>query len=155
MATTVFETYGVIRADGTLDLEQKLAPASGRFKVRVELEPESDAELAKRFAALVTRWRDEYGHTSKMKTMTERPSFREIVAMGEKAIPLILAHLEKNGGFLFLALQNITGVEPPIPDGFRGNKEICDGWTGYDIKGTQAAWLAWGREKGYRWEHVV
>lgn len=150
MATTVLETYGVIRADGTLELEQKLSGLPGRVKVRVESIETPDAELAKRFAVLATRWREEYGHTSKMKTMKERPAFREIVAMGEKAIPLILAHLERNGGFLFLALQEITGVEPPIPDGFRGKKAICDGWIGYDIEGTQAAWLAWGHEKGYK-----
>ena len=36
MATTVLETYGVIRADGTLELEQKLAGPPGRVKVRVE-----------------------------------------------------------------------------------------------------------------------
>jgi hypothetical protein len=34
--TTVLETYGVIRADGTLELEQKLAVPPGRVKVRVE-----------------------------------------------------------------------------------------------------------------------
>jgi hypothetical protein len=26
------------------------------------------------------------------------------------------------------------------------------GWIGYDIKGMQAAWIAWGREQGYRLE---
>ena len=34
--TTVFETFGVIRADGTLEIEQKLAVPPGRVKVRVE-----------------------------------------------------------------------------------------------------------------------
>ncbi len=155
MATTVFETYGVIRADGTLELEKKLTPAPGRFKVRVELESESAEDLAKRFAALVATWREGTRHRSRMDQIAAHPAFREIVAMGERAVPLILAYLEKNGGFLFLALQEITGAEPPIPDGFRGNKVICDGWIGYDIKGTQAAWLAWGREKGYRWGHAV
>ena len=34
--TTVLETFGVIRADGTLELEQKLAVPPGRVRVRVE-----------------------------------------------------------------------------------------------------------------------
>jgi hypothetical protein len=155
MATTVIETYGMIRADGTLELEEKLTPAPGRFKVRVELESESAEDFAKRFAALVATWRDGTRFRSRMDQMASHPALREIIAMGEKAVPLILAHLERNGGFLFLALHEITGVEPPIADGFRGNKVMCDGWVGYDIEGIQAAWLAWGREQGYRWEHVV
>jgi hypothetical protein len=32
----VLETFGVVRADGTLELEQKLAVPPGRVKVRVE-----------------------------------------------------------------------------------------------------------------------
>ena len=34
--TTILETFGIIRPDGTLELEQKLAVAPGRVKVRVE-----------------------------------------------------------------------------------------------------------------------
>lgn len=141
---TVLEAYGVIRADGTLDLEQKLSPLPGRVKVRVEAaEPESDADFAKRFAALVTTWKEECRHTSKMKTMKECPAYREIVAMGEKAVPLLLAHLEKNGGFGFLALEEITGAEP-VP-------EKGESW----IEQLDAAWIAWGRANGYRWENAV
>ncbi len=116
---------------------------------------DSAEDLAKRFAALRSKWKEDTRYESRMGKMAAHPAFREIVAMGEKAVPLLLADLEKNRGFAFLALQEITGDDPPIPEGFRGNKEICDGWTGYDIEGTQAAWIAWGKSKGYRWEHVV
>ena len=40
MATTITETFGVVRADGTLEVEQKLPVPPGRVKVRVEsMEP--------------------------------------------------------------------------------------------------------------------
>lgn len=149
--TTVFETFGTIQADGTLELEQKLAGPPRRVRVRVESLEAPDAELAKRFAELNAAWKEGTRFSSKMKTMAEHPAYREIVAMGGKAVPLILADLEKNGGFGFLALKEITGVDPPFPEGHTGNKAICDGWIGYDIKGIEAAWLAWGRKQGYRW----
>ncbi len=36
MATTILETLGTIRSDGTLELDQKLTVGPGRVKVRVE-----------------------------------------------------------------------------------------------------------------------
>ncbi len=152
---TVFETYGVIRADGTLELEHKFAGPPRRVKVRVESIEVPDAEFARRFAELTATWREATRFSSKMKARLEHPAFREIVAMGENAVPLLLSELEKNGGFGFLILQEITGVEPPIPEGFPGNRAIHAGWVAWDIEGMQAAWLAWGLANGYRWEHVV
>ena len=145
---TIFETYGTIRADGMLELEQKLSPLPGRVKVRVE-SAESDEEFAKRFAELTAAWQDATRHSSKMGTKAAHPAYREIVAMGKRAVPLILADLAKHGGFWFMALEEITGANPPIPEGHRGNREVAPGWVGYDIKGMEAAWIAWGREQGY------
>lgn len=36
MATTILEMLGIVRPDGTLELDQKLAVPPGRVKVRVE-----------------------------------------------------------------------------------------------------------------------
>lgn len=155
---TVLETFGVVRADGTLELEHKLAVPPGRVRVRVEslespvTEPtaESDDEFAQRFARLAATWEEATRFSSRMGRDAEHPAYQEIIAMGERAVPLILADLEKSGKHWFIALQRITGAEPPIPEGYRGNREVAPGWVGYDIKGMRAAWLAWGREKGYR-----
>jgi hypothetical protein len=146
MATTVFETYGVIRSDGTLELEQKLAGPPGRVKVRVEsmeAVPESAEDFARRFAALTARWKEETRFSSKIKSRLEHPAFREVVAMGERAVPLILADLEKNGGFGFLALEKIIGVDP-VPKEIYGNHDEM-----------AAAWIAWGRDQGHRRENAV
>ncbi len=96
--TPVVVTFGIIRADGTLELEQKLAGPSGRVRVRVESMEASDAELANRFAELNAAWKEGIRFSSKIKTMKEHPAFCEIVAIGEQAVPLILTDLEKIWG---------------------------------------------------------
>jgi hypothetical protein len=103
---------------------------------------ESAEDLAKRFAALAKRWKKETLHHSRMDKVAAHPAHREIIAMGEKAVPLILADLEKDGGAWFMALREITGASP-VPHEDRGI-----------VKKMAAAWLAWGRAKGYRWERA-
>jgi hypothetical protein len=98
---------------------------------------ESAESLAKRFAELNATWKEETRHYSKMKTRMEHPAFRDMVAMGDKAVPLILADLEQNGGFGFLALHEITGADP-VPEGAAGQIGII-----------AAAWIEWGRQQGY------
>lgn len=145
----MIETYGRIRNDGTLALEQALAYLPGRVRVRIEpIEAaESDEEFAKRFAQLAATWKQATAHMSIMARQAKHPAYQEIIAMGERAVPLILADLEKNGDHWFIALHQITGAEPPIPAEHK--RELGPGWI--DINGMQAAWIAWGREQGYRW----
>jgi hypothetical protein len=100
---------------------------------------ESAEDLAKRFAELAARWRRDTLYSSRVKDMTDHPGYREIVAMGERAVPLILADLEKEADHWFVALYRITGLNP-IPKEDAGK-----------IKKMAAAWIAWGREQGYRW----
>jgi hypothetical protein len=111
---------------------------------------ETDAEFAARFERLAVKLKEDTAHSSKMRARIEHPAFREIVAMGERAVPLILARLEGGqGGFLWLALPEITGANPPIPEGHQGNEVVAPDMVGFDIKGMKAAWIAWGREQGY------
>ena len=63
-----------------------------------ELPIETDAEFAQRFAALAARWREETAHISRMDKIAAHPAHREIVAMGARVVPLLLADLEKNRG---------------------------------------------------------
>jgi hypothetical protein len=139
----ILETFGVIRADGTLDLEKKLAPLPGRVRVRVE-PVESDEDFAKRFADLAATWRKETRIFSRMDKIAAHPAYQEIIAMGERVIPLLLADLEKEPDLWFMALREITGAGPAIPPEDAGR-----------IGKMAAAWIAWGRAKGYRWEHAV
>jgi hypothetical protein len=100
---------------------------------------ESAENMAKRFAALTARWKEETAIYSRVDKMANHPAYREIVAMGEKAVPLILADLEKNGGKWFMALRQLTGAHP-VPKESAGK-----------IREMEAAWIEWGRAQGYRW----
>jgi hypothetical protein len=124
---------------------QRRSQGETRMATDLTNEPhtESDENLAERFAALAKRWKKETRHQSRMDKVAGHPAYREIVAMGERAVPLILADLEKTGEQWFMALDEITGADP-IPEEDAGY-----------VDKMAAAWLAWGRAKGYRWGNVV
>ena len=107
--------------------------------VQTEPATESADDLAKRFAKLAATWKEETRFSSKAGRMAEHPAYREIVAMGERAVPLILADLEKESDHWFVALHRITGASP-VPQESAGK-----------VNEMAAAWIAWGRAQGYRW----
>src|ERR1019366_3554460 len=107
--------------------------------ITTEPATESVEDLAKRYAKLTAECDHDTRYSSKLKTKVEHPAFREIVAMGEKAVPLILAGLEKKPSHWTLALDEIT-VANPLPEGSAG-----------DLEKLVAAWIAWCRQQGYRW----
>jgi hypothetical protein len=105
----------------------------------IEKVPDGGGTLAQEFAQLADQWRKERGATSMAKHMAEHPAYRKIVAMGDKAVPLILAELERQPDHWFIALHEITSASP-VPEESRGKiKEMAD------------AWIQWGRQHGYRW----
>ena len=83
------------------------------------------------FNRLLRDWRRATLALSFVNQKTEHPAFRRIVAMGDPAIPLILAELRRHPDFLFLALQEITGE--PTPLAATGNPQAMI-----------SAWLEWG-----------
>src|SRR5579871_2236602 len=94
-----------------------------------------DRTTAAHFAELAARWRADAGSLSSPAEVVAHPAYREIVAMGEPAIRLILAELEARPGRWSEALEALTG-EDPVPPGARG-----------DLGATAAAWLEWGRRE--------
>jgi hypothetical protein len=108
--------------------------------ITTEPQAESAEDFAKRFASLAARWKEETRLSSRAKDMAAHPAYREIIAMGERAVPLILAELEKEADHWFMALREITGASP-VPKEDRGI-----------MKKMAAAWIVWGHEQGYRWE---
>jgi len=111
--------------------------------VSIEPTAESAERFADRFAKLAATWREETRFSSRMGRDAEHPAYREIIAMGEKAVPLLLADLEKEADHWFIALYRITGVNPVLKED-AGN-----------IDKMAAAWLAWGRANGYRWGNAL
>jgi hypothetical protein len=96
--------------------------------------PLSDIHV--RFQELAKRWRDETGCLSSISKKTQHPAYREIVEMGEIALPFILTELRESPGHWFAALNEIT-MHSPVPPSDRT-----------DPRKARLAWLAWGTEKG-------
>lgn len=91
--------------------------------------------LEERFQMLTRRWNNETSFISSLTEITRNSAYLEIVAMGEQAIPLILAELQSNPNHWFLALRLITGEDPAKE--YRNFDDAVD------------AWIQWGRERGY------
>jgi hypothetical protein len=124
-----------------------LWPEQPKPRVRSALEPQvapgatkvSGGSLEEQFRELVRRWKAERGQTSSAVKMAATPAYRQIVNLGKDAVPLLLAELERQPDHWFLALYEITGVDP-VPKQSRGR-----------INEMAAAWVQWGREHGFVW----
>ena len=98
----------------------------------------SEPSHAERFDELADRWERETVLLSNSSRAARHPAHREIVGMGEKAVPLILERMQSHGGHWFKALRDITGTDP-VNSEDRGN-----------IAAMQASWLDWGKGNGFR-----
>ena len=112
---------------------QNDAVGSAVSRLRVDIGP-ADRE---RFQELADRWESETVLLSNSDLAAEHPAHREIVSMGEPAVPLILERMQLQGGHWFHALREMTNANPMKPDD-RGN-----------VGAMQAAWLEWGERNGY------
>jgi hypothetical protein len=94
-----------------------------------------------KFQRLVREWRKERDTTMSMTSeMAMLPAYQQIIAMGEKALPLILSQLRSEGDepdHWFWALRVLTGTDPV--------KQEDQG----DISKMAQAWLAWAESEGY------
>lgn len=96
-----------------------------------------DSELVQRYKILRDSWRAESWVSPTAASMQELDSFRQLVAMGEIVIPLILADIKNGVPFMHIFLYSLTTERPTKP------------FTPGDIKGIEEAWLDWGILKGY------
>ena len=105
----------------------------GQYADAVDIKP-ADRE---RFRKLADQWEYETILLSSTDQVTEHHAHREIVSMGEPAVPLILERMQSQGGHWFHALRAITGADPISPEE-RGT-----------IAAMQEAWLDWGGRNGF------
>ena len=97
-------------------------------------------ELRSKFVELVQRWRMERGYTSFTADIIRCPSYREIVAMGKDALPLIFEQLRSEADHpdhWDFALSEITGCDP-VPEKAYGY-----------MNRIAACWLEWAERNGY------
>lgn len=97
----------------------------------------SKEDYIARFTRLVDQWRYQTIYSSFVEEKTKHSAFKQIVAIGQDAIPLILREIYVRSDFLYLALQMITG-ENPVPQRDRGK-----------VHAAVDAWIEWGRRSGY------
>jgi hypothetical protein len=98
----------------------------------------SDAEIERRFYSLVAEWKAAVEALPSVQSMVLHPAYQRIIALGPRAVPLLLRELEREPDHWFWAL-GILSEEDPVPADARG-----------DLRAMREAWLAWGRARGYR-----
>src|SRR6185369_6317512 len=88
-----------------------------------------------KFQRLAHRWREETFVSSSITEILAHPDYLTVMAMGEKALPLILRELDQRGGMWTTALRYIVDrdVYPDKPQEMGKPRELTE------------AWLAWGR----------
>lgn len=96
---------------------------------------QEQARLARMFQDLLETWRRETWFLSYMQQRVLHPAYQRIIGMGWAAVPFILRELEQRPDHLLWALQAITGDDPARHT--------------HDLPGGVAAWLQWGRDRGF------
>ena len=71
--------------------------------------------LETKFPALVERWKKDTEADSSIARMVRHPAYQQIIEMGQAAVPLLLAELQRELDFWFAALHAITGANPRHP----------------------------------------
>lgn len=99
--------------------------------------PEGQEDDFARFHRLLNQWRAQTIYSSFIEEKVKHPAFRQIVDIGEAAIPWILKEIKVCPSFLYLALQIITG-ENPVPPQDRGK-----------ARAAIDAWIEWGNGEGF------
>jgi small subunit ribosomal protein S20 len=100
---------------------------------------EGSSMIEKKFKKLSSEWKQDRRRffLSSDIEMAENSAYQEIIKMGEAVLPMILEDLKKQLDFWFLALHEITGVNP-IPTEHYGQ-----------VNKMREDWLSWGKSKGY------
>ena len=100
-----------------------------------------------RFNRLAQQWTQETVFLSNPSSIMKNKAFQEIVDMGEDALPFLFDKLQDDeDGLWWMPLERITHVR--LTEGVTPIEGV-PGWAKTDVSALKAAWLAWGREKGY------
>jgi hypothetical protein len=95
-----------------------------------------DADLRERFQQLKDDWKTRSRHLSNPAQMAILEPYQKIIAMGPRALPLILAELRQEPDHWFWALEMIAD-ENPVPSEAAGK-----------VREMALAWVEWGQQRG-------
>jgi hypothetical protein len=101
------------------------------------LDSKKAADIAETYHRLAEEWKSETAPLSSIRRKKQHPAYGHLVAMGEPAIPLLLADLARQPSHLFWVLRDITNVNPADPAVAEDFLDVID------------AWIEWGRKQGY------
>jgi hypothetical protein len=137
-ATDAIGTAGV----RTTFLKPNFMFAPGRLPASGDTHQNKDrpdtAQVERRFADLVRRWKKETQVASDPTSMFMTSSYLGLIGLGPAAISLLLEELAREPNHWFVALTAIT-AENPVPKRDAG-----------DVAAMTRHWLNWGTRKGYR-----
>ena len=90
--------------------------------------------LRDHFRDLADLWHDATDALSSPDAKTEHPAYQKTIVLGQSVLRYILADLRDRGGHWFVALEEITGIQPQLPAGVLPS-----------VQSERQAWLDWGR----------
>lgn len=102
---------------------------------RVQIVTDSNAVKIIQFQNLVKQWREERGATSSLTKAAMMPAYLQIIGMGPKAVPLIIAQMRSerdDPDQWFWALESITGVDPTKEEDQGDNFKLAQSWFKWD-----------------------
>jgi hypothetical protein len=97
--------------------------------------------IEQHFRRLEAQWEADILVLSDPGKIMGHPAMKEIIAMGDEVVPIILRDLQAKPSLMVGALPEITGeyLAPPRVEG---------GFVKWDVRAQVEAWLQWGRQKG-------
>ena len=95
----------------------------------------SSPEIEAEFVHQASLWKRETRHASSVTKMVSHPSYRRIIGLGRPVLRLLFRELQTRPDHWFVALNEITGVDP-VPPSATFSEAV-------------ESWLAWGQKKGY------
>lgn len=101
-------------------------------------ESRHESSFEEKFQDYAAAWKHDTGHLSVEGEIATHEAYQSIISMGAPAIPLILEDLRQEPHHWFIALDELTGESPELPE---------EDWGSIDA--LSDAWVKWGKSKGY------
>lgn len=103
--------------------------------------PYDSLDVEYQFRELRNKWRSEYGSASSARAIVSAPSYKRIIFMGNRVLPLIFRDLDESAepDYWFAALKDITQADP-VNHADHGN-----------MRAMARSWVKWAKTNGYTW----
>jgi len=90
------------------------------------------SDIQQRFYRLADEWTQAIGSSSSLTAMSRHPKYREIVQLGWPVVPYLLQDLQRNRGFWFPALDEITGIRPFDLSDAGNSRRMIQAWVQWE-----------------------